>query len=86
MQDEFYIPPIKLGDVTEFFVLALAGVQQPSPAPALAGLCESTRCASPLRSASDSHKAPLSYGRKKKKKVGGIKNGQTQSNQQIPFA
>ena len=46
-QDEYYIPLIKLGDVTEFFVLALARVQRPGAAPALTGLCESTRCAFP---------------------------------------
>lgn len=39
---------IKLGDVTEFFVPALAWIQRFSPAPALTGLCESTLCAFPL--------------------------------------
>lgn len=87
-QDEFYIPPIKLGDVTEFFVLALAHVQALRPAPALAGLCESTRCAfqplRPLWSTSDDHKAPLDTCRKTGQ--GGDGTDKHKGNQQIPFA
>lgn len=88
IQDEYYTPAIKLGDVTEVFVLLLARVQRPSPASALTGLCESTHCAPPplhplFGTQSGNHEAPLPlrdpYEQKKKME-------RHKGNQQIPFA
>ena len=91
-QDEFYIPPIKLGEVTEFFVLALAGVQQLSPDPAITGLCESTWCAFPplhplFGTQSDARWTTTRRRYLSRSHTGGNeKMDKHKGNQQIPFA